>query len=189
MADVAFSATSRFQWGIGKVTSVSLSSRPKGVFMLTRTKLALFFCSLTLLCSPLLYGQAIGSFSGTVTDKTGSVVAGATVKATSQSTGAARESTTDDSGHYLIPLLPVAIYTLRVEAPSFQATEQKDVRLQLDEHREVNFTLAPASVSTQVQVSATEVAVQTTDATLGQVVTEQQVANLPLNGRDFVQLA
>ena len=157
--------------------------------MLTKRMLALLFCLLVLLCCPLLYGQAIGSFSGTVTDKTGSVVAGATVKATSQSTGASRAATTDDSGHYLIPLLPVAIYTLRVEAQSFQATEQRDIRLQLDEHREVNFTLAPASVSTQVEVSATQVAVQTSDATLGQVVTEQQVANLPLHGRDFVQLA
>ena len=157
--------------------------------MLTKTKLTLFLCSLTLLCSPLLYGQASGSFSGTVADKTGSVIAGATVKATSQGTGVVREATTDDSGHFLIPLLPVAIYTIRVEANSFQTTEQKDVRLQVDEHREVNFNLAPASVSTQVEVSATEVAVQTANPTLGQVITEQQVADLPLNGRDFVQLA
>ncbi|HWO32879.1 MAG TPA: hypothetical protein VNO32_29130, partial [Candidatus Acidoferrum sp.] len=60
---------------------------------------------------------------------------------------------------------------------------------QVDEHRELDFKLVPASVSTSVEVNATEVAVQTTNPTLGQVITSEQVAELPLNGRDFVQLA
>ena len=148
--------------------------------------LGVFLCSLI---SPLLFGQANGSFSGTVSDKTGSVIAGATVKATSEATGVSRDAKTDDSGHYTIPLLPVSEYTVSVESAGFQAAAQKNVRLQVDEHREVNFTLAPASVSEKVEVSATEVAVQTTNPTLGQVITEQQVAELPLNGRNFVQLA
>ncbi len=59
----------------------------------------------------------------------------------------------------------------------------------MDEHRELNFTLTPASVTSTVEVSATEVAVQTSNPTLGQVITSQQVAELPLNGRNFVQLA
>src|ERR1700726_3879541 len=145
-------------------------------------------CSVICLC-PLLYSQANGSFSGTVADKTGSVVAGATVKITSQGTGVTREVKTDDSGHYIAPLLPVAIYTIRVESQGFQTTEQKDIRLQVDEQREVDFSLNPASVSQTVEVSATEVAVETTNPTLGQVITSEQVADLPLNGRDFVQLA
>ena len=158
--------------------------------MLTRSKLfAGVVCSIVLSICPLLYGQASGSLSGSVADKTGSVITGATVKITSQGTGAVREAKTDDSGHYLVPLLPVAIYTIRVESQGFQTTEQRDLRLQVDEHREVNFTLNPASVSQTVEVSAEEVAVQTTNPTLGQVITEQQVADLPLNGRDFVQLA
>jgi hypothetical protein len=148
--------------------------------------LVAFFCSFV---SPLLYGQATGSFSGTISDKAGAVVSGATVKATSQGTGISREAKTDDSGHYLIPLLPVAFYTIRVESPGFGAAEQKDVRLQVDEHRELDFSLAPASVSSSVEVSATEVAVETANPTLGQVITSEQVADLPLNGRDFVQLA
>src|SRR5215470_3625940 len=102
-------------------------------------------CSLFLVC-PSLHGQANGSFSGTVTDKTGSVISGAKVTITSQGTGLSRESTTDGSGHYLVPLLPVATYTLRVESSGFQSVEQKDVRLQVNETRELNFTLAPASV-------------------------------------------
>ena len=158
--------------------------------MLTkRTLFVVVFCSLVFSICPLLHGQATGSFSGAVSDKTGSVLTGAKVTVTSQGTGVSRESKTDDSGHYLIPLLPVAFYTIRVESQGFQPAEQKDVRLQIDEHREVDFTLAPASVTSTVEVSATEVAVETSTPTLGQVITSQQVAQLPLNGRDFVQLA
>jgi carboxypeptidase family protein len=151
-----------------------------------RALLAVFVCSLV---CPFLYGQATGSISGTVSDSTGSVVSGAKVTATAQAIGLARESTTDETGHYLIPLLPVASYTVRVELQGFQTAEDKDVRLQVDERRELNFTLAPASVKETVEVTASEVAVETTTPTLGQVINSQQVAELPLNGRDFVQLA
>lgn len=145
-------------------------------------------CSLSFF-SPTLFAQANGSFSGTVTDKTGSVISGAKVTVTSQGTGFSRLVATDASGHYLVPLLPVSNYTLRVESPGFQAVEQRDVRLQVDESREVDFTLVPASVSEKVEVSASQVAVETTNASLGQVITSEQVADLPLNGRNFTQLA
>ena len=92
-------------------------------------------CGFAFSLCPLLYGQANGSFSGTVSDKTGSVINGATVTVTSQGTGVARESKTDASGHYLIPLLPVATYTLKVQFGGFQTVEQKDVRLQVNESR------------------------------------------------------
>src|SRR5271156_2470902 len=157
--------------------------------MLTsKALLVAILCSVFSLC-PLLYGQANGSFSGTVTDKTGSVIAGATVRVTSPSNGLTREAKTDGSGHYLVPLLPVSFYAIRVEAQGFQTTEQKDIRLQVDEQREIDFSLNPASVSQTVEVNAEEVAVETTNPTLGQVITSEQVADLPLNGRDFVQLA
>ena len=151
--------------------------------------LPVMVCVVLLFAPSFTYGQARGSFSGTVTDKSGSVIAGATVKAVSQSTGASREAKTDDEGHYSIPLLPVANYTLRVEFQGFQTTERKDVRLQVDEQRELDFTLSPAALSSQVEVSATEVSVETSNPTLGQVITSEQVTLLPLNGRDFVQLA
>src|SRR5271167_1656004 len=102
--------------------------------MLTKRLLLVAFCSLVFPICPLLYGQATGSFSGTVSDKTGSVVSGANVKATVQATGVSRESKTDDSGHYLMPLLPIGDYTIRVESQGFQPAEQKDVRLQVEEH-------------------------------------------------------
>src|ERR1700730_14585736 len=89
-------------------------------------------CSVICLC-PLLYSQANGSLSGTVTDKTGSGISGATVKITSQGTGILREVKTDASGYFIAPFLPISIYTIRVESQGFQTTEQKDVRLQVDE--------------------------------------------------------
>lgn len=135
------------------------------------------------------YGQANGSFLGTVTDKSGSPISGASVTATSQSTGAVRQTITDEAGHYNINLLPVSVYTIRVEFKGFQTVETKDLRLQVDEARELNFTLSPATVSSSVEVTADAVAVETSNPTLGQVITTQQVSQLPLNGRDFVQLA
>jgi hypothetical protein len=154
-----------------------------------KARLAVYLGSLLCLCSAFLHGQATGSFSGTVSDKAGAVIAGANLRITSQGTGLTREAKTDDSGHYLIPLLPVGFYTLRVEAQGFGSVEQRDARLQVDEQRELNFSLQPASVSTSVEVNATEVAVETSTPALGQVITAEQVAELPLNGRNFVQLA
>jgi hypothetical protein len=146
-------------------------------------------CTLALCVSPALYGQATGSFSGTVLDKSGSPISGATVTATSQGTGVSRQVKTDEAGHYLIPLLPVSTFTVRVEFQGFQTVENKDLRLQVDEARELNFTLSPSSVASTVEVNASAVAVETTNPSLGQVITAQEVSQLPLNGRDFVQLA
>jgi hypothetical protein len=144
---------------------------------------------LTFSAAPFAYGQATGSISGTVTDSTGSAVPSAKVTVTAPATGASRSSTTNESGEYIVPLLGVANYTVQVELQGFQTAKAEDIRLQVDEHRELDFKLNPASVQTSVEVSATAVSIQTSDATLGQVITTQQVADLPLNGRDFVQLA
>ena len=138
---------------------------------------------------PFLYGQATGSISGTVSDASGSAVPAATVTVTAPATGVSRASTTDDKGKYVVPLLGVANYTVQVKLQGFQTAEAQNIQLQVDEHRELDFKLTPAAVQTTVEVSATAVAVQTADATLGQVITSQQVTDLPLNGRDFVQLA
>ncbi len=146
-------------------------------------------CVLALMNSPEIYSQATGSFSGNVLDKSGSIIPGATVVATSQGTGLSRDVKTDSSGHYLIPLLPVGTYTLRVDAPGFQSAESKDLKLQIDEARELDFTIVPATVVTTVAVSGEAVAVETGSPSLGQVITSQEVSQLPLNGRDFVQLA
>ncbi len=158
--------------------------------MHTGKSFAIFFVSvLALGTGQLLFGQATGSISGTVTDSTGSAVPGAKVTVTAPATGLARTSNTNIAGEYIIPLLPVANYNVQVEQQGFQNATAQDIRLQVDEHRELDFKLSAATVQTNVEVSATPVAIQTADATLGQVITTQQVADLPLNGRDFVQLA
>jgi Carboxypeptidase regulatory-like domain len=154
-----------------------------------KLKLLAVVCALALSVAPAAHGQATGSFSGNVVDKSGLAVAGATITATSQTTGMARDGKTDSAGHYLIPLLPVGTYTVRVDASGFQSVESKDLNLQIDEARELDFTLAPAAVVTTVAVSGNAVAVETANPSLGQVITSQEVSQLPLNGRDFVQLA
>jgi Carboxypeptidase regulatory-like domain len=142
-----------------------------------------------LCCAQMARGQATGSLLGVVTDKSGSSISGARVTVTSQATGTSRDAVTDDTGHYTINLLPVSVYTIRVDYQGFQSAETKDVKLQVDEQRELDFALSPSSVSTSVEVVASEVAVETSSPALGQVITSQEVAQLPLNGRDFVQLA
>lgn len=146
-------------------------------------------CALAILSSAVCYGQATGSFSGNVVDKSGSGVAGAGVTVTSQDTGLTRAAKTDEAGHYVVPLLPVGVFTVRVDVSGFQSTEVKDARLQVNEARELDFTLVPATVVETVSVSGDVVAVETTNPSLGQVITSQEVSQLPLNGRDFVQLA
>lgn len=157
--------------------------------MSKRILFAVLLCAGVLCCGEKAFGQATGSFSGTVTDKSGSAIAGASVKVTSQATGTVRETQTDDTGHYIINLLPVSIYTIRVEFKGFQPVESRDIRLQVDEQRELDFSMTLSTVSTSVEVNAEAVAVETTNPSLGQVITSQEVAQLPLNGRDFVQLA
>jgi hypothetical protein len=150
---------------------------------------ALIVALLTFSAARFAYGQATGSISGTVSDASGAAVPSAKVTVTAPATGLSRTFTTNQSGEYIIPLLGVANYTVQVELQGFQTAKAEGIQLQVDEHRELDFKLTPASLQTSVEVSATAVAIQTADATLGQVITTQQVADLPLNGRDFVQLA
>jgi len=158
------------------------TGRPKVLLLGVLCVLALVFC-------PVTHGQATGSFSGNVLDKSGAGIPGAAVAATSQGTGLVRDAKTDTAGHFLIPLLPVGIYTVRVDATGFQSAETRDLHLQIDEARELDFSLVPATVVTSVAVTGEVVAVETTNPSLGQVITSQEVSQLPLNGRDFVQLA
>jgi hypothetical protein len=154
-----------------------------------KTLLPVVVCVLVIGFAPGLRGQATGSFSGNVNDKSGGAIPAASVAVTSQATGLERDTKTDSAGHYLFPLLPVGTYDVKVDAPGFQSAVSKDLRLQVDEARELDFALVPASVTTTVTVSGEAVAVETTNPSLGQVITSQQVSQLPLNGRDFVQLA
>ena len=154
-----------------------------------KTPLLMVVWILAIMIAPAMYGQATGSFTGNVVDKSGSAIPAATVVVTSPGNGFNRDVKTDNAGHYLIPLIPVGTYTVRVDVGGFQSAESKDLHLQVDESRELDFTLVPATVSTSVVVSGDAVVVETTNPSLGQVITGQEVSQLPLNGRDFVQLA
>ncbi len=109
------------------------------------SKMARFavMCALICLSTSLLHGQATGSFSGTVSDNSGAVVSSAKVTVTALATNATREATSDDTGHYLVPLLGVGDFSIKVEATGFKASEAKDVPLQIDEHRELDFKSSP----------------------------------------------
>ena len=150
---------------------------------------AVVSCLSVLIVAQSGFGQATSGVSGTVSDVSGAAVARAKVTITGQANGISREAITDESGHYVVPLLGIGVYTVRAELSGFQTAESRDVRLQVDEQREINFTLSPATVQQNIEVTAAPVAVETTNPTLGQVINSQQVAELPLNGRDFVQLA
>jgi len=155
----------------------------------TTTSLFLFFLIISL-SAGLLYGQArTSTILGTVSDSSGAVVPGATVTVIEQSTNSTRTVTTDSTGRYLVTLLPVGTYTVKATAPGFKEVELKNVLLELQENREANFTLYPTGVETTVEVSAQAVEIERTTSSLGQVIHEQTVAQLPLNGRNFVQLA
>src|SRR5580658_1184418 len=125
-----------------------------------------FVCLLAFASGQLLFGQATGSISGTIRDASGSNVPGAKVTVTAPATGLTRSSVTNSAGEYIVPLLGVANYMVQVELKGFQNATAQDIRLQVDEHRELDFKLSPSTVQTSVEVSATPVAVQTSDATL-----------------------
>src|SRR5580698_10923036 len=162
---------------VGATSAVHLGQPASSLVRKTFLLLLIFIAS-GLAISPSMYGQGTGSFSGTVVDKSGSNVSGASVTATSAATGLARAGKTDNAGHYLISLLPVGNYTVRVEFTGFQTVEAKSLTLQVDEVRELNFTLALANVTTTVEVNATAVATETSNPSLGQVITSQQVSQL-----------
>src|ERR1700733_7775461 len=107
---------------------------------------ATLLCLFTFASGQLLFGQATGSISGTVRDPSGSAVPGAKVTVTAPSTGVTRSSFTNDSGEYIVPLLGVANYTVQVEMKGFQNATAQDIRLQVDEPRELDFNLSPSTV-------------------------------------------
>jgi hypothetical protein len=134
-----------------------------------------------------LNAQAVGSIVGQVTDPGQAVVPGATVTAVEKGTNFTRTITTSNSGDYTLPRLPVGTYTVTAEASGFEKSSV-DVALDVEQKREVNFTLVLKGVATQVEVNALAVAINTTTGTIGGLVEGRQVANLPLNGRDITNL-
>ena len=174
---------------VGAISSRSTDCSVGASFRKIYSLAAAIALSLTMCAT--MRGQATGSFSGNVVDKSGSSVAGASVTVTAQGTGQVHDAKTDSAGHYVLPQLPVGVgaYTIRIDAGGFQSAESRDLSLETNQAREVDFSLQPATVSQTVEVTGDAVTVETGNPSLGQVINSSQVAELPLNGRDFVQLA
>ncbi|MCW5976546.1 MAG: carboxypeptidase regulatory-like domain-containing protein [Bryobacteraceae bacterium] len=137
-----------------------------------------------------LRGQAITArVLGTVTDPTGAAVPAASVTISNVDTGQARSTTTNEAGNYEFPFLPIATYTLSVEKAGFQKAEVSRFRLFVDQTARIDVNLNVGQVTETVEVQAEAIGLQTQDATVGTVIDSQKIAELPLNGRSFVQLA
>ncbi|HEY0264201.1 MAG TPA: TonB-dependent receptor [Granulicella sp.] len=134
-------------------------------------------------------GTATTAISGHVSDSTGAVVPGATVHLVNNGTGAERTATTDDSGGYSIPNLPPANYKLRVEKQGFKTSSLPSVDLLVGQTADGSVTLSVGDTSETVEVSTLPPQLQTSEATVGQVIDQKQVNDLPLNGRNVLQLA
>lgn len=145
---------------------------------------------LVLAVTAALYGQATtGQFSGTVTDASGALIPNAKVTVTNTGTGASRAVTTDQTGTYLAPLLPPGAYNISAEAPGFKKEVQSNVELQVNQAATLNFTLQPGQVSETIEVTGAAPQLEAQSSSLGTVVNTQLTEELPLNGRNFVQLA
>jgi hypothetical protein len=142
--------------------------------------------ALCLLFAPAASAQNLyATIHGMVTDTTGAVIPHAAVIALNTSTGIATKATTDSSGYYIFPQLQVGgPYAVTIDAPGFSTFKQSGLNLQLNDNREVNAKMAVGSGGTTIQVSATALQVETSDTQLKQIVTAEQLEEIPLEGRD-----
>src|SRR5215510_13569622 len=131
---------------------------------------------------------ATGQITGTVKDANGALLAKAKVKVESANTGFTRETTTNDEGVYVIPLLPVGGYSVTVEQQGFRAAKKSNILINVDQIVRADFDLTVGELSAIVEVQSTAVTLDTETASLGQIVSQRQVTQLPLNGRNFLQL-
>ena len=141
-----------------------------------------------LACACAMAQQITGSIRGTVTDPTGAIVQNAIVNARQVETGFVRATTTDGGGAFLFLELPVGHYQLQVSATGFQKYLQDGITLNVNESANVPVRLAVGTAGEQVQVQADAELIQSTVTSLGQVVQEREILDLPLNGRNFSQL-
>lgn len=126
--------------------------------------------------------------TGTVTDSTGALVLGATVTAKNEATGVAQTQNTTDAGLFAFPSLPVGSYTLSVEAANFKTSQKTGNILETDTPLTVDVALEPGQVSEIVTVQAGAEQIQTSNATIGNVIEQKAIEQLPLNGRNPLTL-
>jgi hypothetical protein len=146
--------------------------------------LACFLC----VSLPLAAQKVTGTIAGVVSDPAGAVISGADVSVTNPATGAVRTAKTSDRGEYAFADLPAGSYDLTVKQPNFKEYVSKGVQLFVSSTTTVNVSLTVGSATEQMTVEANAVQVETSTGAVGNVVEGNQVRELPLNGRSFVQL-
>ena len=151
--------------------------------------LPLFLMGVFYLAIAPAYGQAgKATIQGTVADASGAVVPNADIMVVSKATGLTAHATSVDNGTYTVPLLPVGTYTLTFTHAGFETYKQENIILVADQVETVNATLNVGQVTQSIEVSANAVMLQTSSASLQQIVTQQAVNDLPLNGRNPASL-
>jgi hypothetical protein len=142
-----------------------------------------------LLLVPAAFPQASSQITGAVVDSTAAGVAGARVVVTNAETGVTRETISQDSGLYTIPSLQPGRYIVSASRDGFKTIRRENVVLEVNAVQRVDFTLELGAVSESVTVSGAPPMVESENSSLGQIVQQRQIVELPLNGRNFVQLA
>ncbi|MGB6898816.1 MAG: carboxypeptidase-like regulatory domain-containing protein, partial [Candidatus Acidiferrum sp.] len=150
-------------------------------------RLALLVFSLAL--SGLAHAQSTASLNGTVMDPTGAGVPNAQVVVKNEATGVASKTQTDGAGAYLFPSLAIGSYRIEVTANGFQMAVLTDLKLEVATSVTENITLKVGEVSEQVLITAEPALVETTTTSIGQVINDKTVQEIPLNGRHFVDLS
>ncbi len=129
-----------------------------------------------------------GTILGTVTDTTGAVVPGAMVTIINQATAASQSAKTQSDGRFVFTPLQIGTYSVVVDAASFKKSTTLDVHLDIQQHALVNVVLQPGAVTQSVQVTEAPELMQTQSSSVGQVIEEKTIVDLPLNGRDYTML-
>ena len=146
------------------------------------------FVALSLTALPALAQSTAGRMLGSVTDQSGASVAGATVVVTDTERGTTRTLTTDASGDYVAADLVPGIYKIHVEGKGFKSVERLSVGVEVATDVRADFTLQPGNVSEVVTVSEEVPLINTTSATLGGTLSNAEINDLPLNGRNYENL-
>jgi hypothetical protein len=136
------------------------------------------------------FGQAVSvaQVSGTISDPSGSPLAGAQVRITETAKQLSRSVTADEAGHYTFPELPVGPYQLEVSAQGFKTYMQSGILLQVGNNVQINVTMQLGAIAEHVEVTASVGMVETKETTISQVIDERRIVDLPLNGRQPTQL-
>ena len=133
--------------------------------------------------------DATGRIFGTVYDQQGAVVADSQITVTNAATQVARTATSDHEGHFQVLALPIGNYTVKAEHAGFRTVISAEQKLFINQALRVDFKMEVGSASERVDVGAEAAPVETVNATLGQSVTGRTLTNMPLNGRDMLDLA